>query len=676
MSKILEFVPRDTVDARQRLDDFITHCKDNLDVFPRAIFADSIWDVSDKVTFKSQTKIARISFANDETAGVRNHKDIVSICEPLCSFAKSYLAYDYAIKPIKAFGPRLSAFRILEIALIEMKGSADPVLIDVDVLDRASAIARKKLGVGAAYQAANRLQAIAGFLASKRMLALHISWVSPLKKPQGNDRIGNEADQRRAKMLPGESVFDALPKAFRLANDPRTIAVTSVAALLLCAPSRISEVLALPVDCEVEERRSDGSMAFGLRWRPAKGARQMVKWIVPNMVPIAKESIARLRQLSEAPRAVAKWYDANPGKLYLPDALEHLRNRTRLSSKDLCEILKGVGADDQVPPRIRAQLKPVVDQKTRHNWFDFSKVEALLCSMHPKQFPNVPNENLRYSELLTLSFVNQYHKNKGVIVSIVEPLKLGVISDGLTPHSSKRSIFDDLGLIGDDGQRIGVRTHQFRHWLNTLAQSNGMSQVDIAKWSGRLDINQNEVYDHSISTDEVLKKLRTVVATGDVIYGPLASSRAIKLPISRDEYAQLKIPSVCETDIGYCTHDYIRSPCELHADCINCSELVCIVGDSEKTDMLRRKRDEVASRLSATSAIHGRAVSHLSKTHERLSAMFELLNDDTVVKGAFVQLTVDNASRAQMAIETRARELGEREVDMKALAIAKKIARR
>ncbi len=40
-----------------------------------------------------------------------------------------------------------------------------------------------------------------------------------------------------------------------------------------------------------------------------------------------------------------------------------------------------------------------------------------------------------------------------------------------------------------------------RHLLNTIANTNGMDSMLLAKWSGRADMKQNRVYDHTSVED-------------------------------------------------------------------------------------------------------------------------------------------------------------------------------
>jgi hypothetical protein len=104
------------------------------------------------------------------------------------------------------------------------------------------------------------------------------------------------------------------------------------------------------------------------------------------------------------------------------------------------------------------------------------------------------------------------------------------------------------------------------------------------------------------------------------------------------------------------------SGCELHADCVNCNELVCIKGDIQKVAILKSKRDDVQNRLSAVQGAgvaisNDRVAQHLRTTNERLNALCNLMDDEDVPDGAFIQLNISNPSRIEMAVQERNRSL-------------------
>jgi hypothetical protein len=67
-------------------------------------------------------------------------------------------------------------------------------------------------------------------------------------------------------------------------------------------------------------------------------------------------------------------------------------------------------------------------------------------------------------------------------------------ADFIVGGEGQLSAVERYGFREPDGSPIRVTTHQFRPWLNTLAQEGGMSQELIARWSGRKDMAQNGAY--------------------------------------------------------------------------------------------------------------------------------------------------------------------------------------
>jgi hypothetical protein len=185
-------------------------------------------------------------------------------------------------------------------------------------------------------------------------------------------------------------------------------------------------------------------------------------------------------------------------------------------------------------------------------------------------------------------------------------------------------------------------------------------------------MRQNAAYDH-VTPEEMVQMLRATVGTETGIIGPLAMMPT-KLPISRDEFSRLKIPTAHRTELGFCLHDYSTTPCELHQDCINCREHVCIKGDAEKTAMLQRRLNESNAMLLASDdakqrgALAGddRVTLHLRQSNVRLRELCSILENPDVPEGSFIQLSnITSASRIEQADQARQSATGERsEIEM------------
>lgn len=647
MADVFLFTPRAELDAAANLRSFVEMARDHLTVFGAGLpFGQDTWDVTDAVATKAKgAKRERITFS---TAATVDDKSPAPMREPFRSFAKAYVRYMHGLRPTKSIHGRLAALRALEAALAEHGEAPDPVRVDSGVLNRAAQMLVDRFSDAAAYRAGQQLEMLAGFMAENCLLvAPTSSWHNPIKRPAAGVRVGKEADERRAAKLPSQAALEALPKAFLLATEPADVITASVAAIMLSAPERVSEVLMLPDACEVREPRKGREDAYGLRWWPAKGADPGVKWVVPAMVSVVQEALQKIRAVTAEARRIARWYDENPGRIYLAADVTHLRGREWLALTDVAEIL---GLANRTAANTWCKGQGVstgkLEGEGKRVFARFADVEAAVLDMLPRGFPVLDAATgLRYSEALFVVRRNELGAQRGTYRCMIELVGIGQINTGLGSRAEHghESVFTRLGFTEPDGSPIAVTSHQFRHYLNTLAQAGGLGQLDIAKWSGRKDVRQNEAYDH-VTAGQMLEKIRAAVGDDSQMFGPLAELPQ-RVMIRRDEFARLVIPTAHTTDLGYCVHDYTSSPCQLHADCINCADLVCVKGDAEKTAVLRLQLDEASSLLEKAQAAQSegyaggdRWAEHHSATVERLSQLVGIMDNPAVPDGSVIQL--------------------------------------
>lgn len=645
MADIILFTPKADLDAAANLRGFIDMGRNKLTAFgPDLPFEQGVWDVTDAVATKGKGAMReRVTFSDAATV---DEKVPTMMREPFLSFAKAYIRYMHGMRPTKAIHNRVAALRALEAALSENGGVPDPARVDSRVLNRAAQMVAGRFCDGAAYRVGGQLEIMAKFMAENRLTAVPVRWHNPLRRPSSAVRVGKEFDERRAKKLPSAAALDALPRIFRLATDPADVITASVAAILLAAPDRIGEVLTLPEACEVREPRRGKGDAYGLRWWPAKGAEPMVKWLVPSMASVVAEALQKIRAVTQEARVIAKWYERNPGQVYLARDVAHLRGQEWLSLAEVAEVL-GFGDGPAASNWCKAANVKTERREGsgKRPYARFANVESAVLGMLPVGFPLLDKATgLKYSEALLVVRRNELGAQRGTYRCMIEAVTVGQINTGLGSRAEHghESIFSRFGFVEPDGAHIAVTSHQFRHYLNTLAQAGGLSQLDIAKWSGRRDIRQNEAYDH-VTPRQMLQKIRDAVG-GDKMFGPLAElpKRAL---IRRDEFARLVVPTAHTTDLGYCVHDYTMSPCQLHMDCIHCQDLVCVKGDAETEALLRQRLVEARGLLekaelaTAEGSFGGdRWRDHHRSTVDRLSQLCAIIDDPKVPNGAVIQL--------------------------------------
>lgn len=639
-AQIVPFVPKAELDARTNLAVFIDFCRNRIAVFGAGLEFDAdCWIVSESIELKAMSKTVRVFFTRLGEDGESG----APMAQPFGNFARAYFRYQHAMRPTKSTGGRIAALRALEQALVEGSEAADPTRSDAGIFNRAAGILQQRLSAGSAYRAGGQLELIARFLSEKHLVVAPLQWRNPIARPLEGARVGAEFDQRRQEKLPSPDALQALATAFHMATEPGDVLATSIAALLCAAPSRISEVLLLEESCEVVQKNSAQEDVFGLRWRPAKGAEPMVKFVVPSMWSVVQQALTNIRRVTAEARTVARWYEANPRKLYLPRHLESLRGRA-LSMEEVSQVLYRDESKREAAMIWCRRKGLVLHDSPLGLKAMFDGVEAAVIGDLPRGFPYLNRQTkLKYSEALCVVFPNIFNSQKPDYCCLVEGIGHQHVSDRLGGRPELvRSAFERLGLTEEDGAPIRIVSHQFRHYLNTLAQRGGMSQLDIAKWSGRVDVSQNRVYDHTSDRD-ALEIVRSAIGDESRMFGPLATAPKLAL-LRRDEFSNVVAPTAHVTELGYCIHDYSMLPCQQHMDCLNCPELVCIKGDRVREANIRKQRDETRqllekaeAALSEGEAGADRWVIHHRQNLKRLDDLCAIFDNPTVPDGAVIQ---------------------------------------
>lgn len=663
MSQSKYYSVNEDFSSEEVLFDFINMAKNDLEIFGKDLLFDSnIWDITETNPGKQNTR-QNIIFSNLECSKKFNKftiDNLTPLKEPFLSFTKAYLRYKQGMEPVKSLIPLITSMRLLEQALIEMTQTANPVNITTDVLNRAIAIGKENFTDAVVYRQGAFLQKVAQFISEKRISKIPIDWKNSAKRPNDAQRVGKKADDRRNEKMPSKRALEALPEIFFKATEPKDILITSIIAILFGSPNRIGEVLLLQEYCEVIQKSSDGKEQYGLRWYPEKGAEPMVKWIIPSMVDVVKKAINQIREQTKEARKVSKWYETNPKSLYLVEELEYLRLKKTITSKEASLILFGIEDSRSIVSfyktlGVKYNIENIKDDgykrgPRRRALVLFDDFEKAIINLLPKNFPYINKEKgFKYSETLLIQRLNEYNYQKSTLIPSIDYFSIGFINDALGGRKGifKFSIFEKFGYKEPDGSPIKVTTHQFRHYLNTLAQKGGVSQLDIAKWSGRKEINQNRAYDH-VTADEMLLLVQNAVGNEDMLMSQLSNIEGIKkkVVISRDEYTQLKVRTAHKTDFGVCIHDFSMMPCQLHMDCLNCTEQVCIKGDKNSNERIRQRKIEVEEALEIAKKAQEeghvgahRWIKHQSIELEKLKQLCDIFDNDNVKDGTLIQIS-------------------------------------
>ncbi|AZR82852.1 integrase [Thiomicrospira sp. S5] len=639
MAEILHFTPKKELDAARNLKQFISLCKNQLTVFG----ADLHWD-----DWK-WPKAANFTKVGVKSRSVNPDSDLLA--PEFIGFAKAYFRYQQGHKPTVAKN-EMRALRTIEQALLKLNGSADISKISISVLGEAAVVARQSYEKTAAYHAGREIERLAKFVSDKNLVPEKLdSWKNPIKR--ANDRVntGQKAKSDREKKLPSSDVLEAMAEIFASNPDnPRDIFTSSVFAMLMCAPSRIAEILLLPVDCEVEEKDGQGDIQYGWRFYSGKGFGGDIKWIPKVMVPIAKESIARIKSLTEPARYLAKWIEGNPRSFYPHRGCPKVNSNTKLTAIEAAMALGFVARDKNSAQTSLSGMKLKI--------YDFSYSLSELWNDYvmlrqPEGFSWLSKEqDIKYSNALFCMTRNLLHDQRGNSPVILWAPTNNVFNNDLSPRASlnkdvHKSIFDRYGYKDAQGNRLKATSHQMRHLLSTIAERGGMAQDELAKWAGRADAKQNRVYNQMSEFEMVVRAEQFDPSKS--LFGPVGEAKK-HIPVTIQEFNTLEKGTAHVTEYGFCVHDYTISPCDKYRDCLNCAEQVCVKGEEEKLRRIKAQLAEVEEQFKASERAIQKGLAGADRWYEyhlhtltHLRQLVEILEDPNVSDGSLIKLANDKS---------------------------------
>ena len=520
MSEVVQFVPRAERDASANLAEFIRIAREELTAFG----AGGAWNGD-----KWQHNETVVVFAT-KTVPLGSYS-FTPMAEPFKQFAKAYVRYRYSHKPVKSLGMMLQALRCVEAGLMASCARAEVGLLTGAGMDMCANKCREFYSSDdVCHKTGLQIQAIFDFVREKLLVPSLPTWKSPFKKQVIlTEDLGEAGQAHREKRLPSNEAMLAVADLFALADDTESRFYSSIFILLMVAPSRVSEVLKLPIDCIQWENDERGEPQMFLRWHAAKGKGATKKWIIPAMHEVVQEAVQRLIEIGGPARQAALM------------AFE----RSKQSSG---------GAASSIVEEFGGFYWPFLDDKKTLNAWD------ALCLHREHEFSR---ERAIRMDSWRLPNANEVNRRLG--------------------DRAAASLFERFGLRYANGAPIKLTSHQPRHWLSTMSERAGMDDYTLAQWAGRARIADNRHYDHR-SPEERLEIARELLAIK-----PASLLERIKhrQPVTYQELGVDRLGTAKATLYGMCVHDYAMAPCQKQRECMTCKEHVCIKGDHVTLDRIR-----------------------------------------------------------------------------------------
>ncbi|HCD5121998.1 TPA: hypothetical protein NBT24_004587 [Vibrio parahaemolyticus] len=704
MSNVLLFTPKHQIDFQKNYDDFIAFAKNDLSLFediqfktPEGIIQNG-WEC-DKWSWKTEKgKKLTIVFGASQ-----NHSKYTPFQPPFSDFAKAYVRYQQSLNK-KDSTTWASSLVFLYQALEEHaahndKSSVDIMNINNNVIDRVEQKIRSSdLGAGGKRNIGLSFEKVLKFIKEKRFKLDLQDWSNPFpRQSDASIKLDEKSRKEMEDKCPSDYQMLQVADAFHKAKTPRQKYFSSLCVMLMCQPSRNTELNGLTVN---SLQRSDKGRWY-LMWHPAKGGDPVRKWVPALLEDVVKQAFERLVEISAPARSAAKFAYDNPDLFMLASDSESSQDKpltynqfakamgfktgksgrgvnitwttygsnvkwlNRLISdlnnvnnwkKDLCQGYTILPNNEVVNKRTGKSAGIVI------RFPSYRDLRSIIDEQYKTlDFPNYGD--MKVWDCITLVRDYEFHKEFAAKPFSWVHLGHGSLSDAIGSDRGLESIFDELGITDEDGTPLKLNSHQFRHWLNTKLKLAGEADWLIAKWSGRADIKQNKAYDGR--TEKQKSRLTQRIGHVTIGSGVMTVAQAnqllepytaeappppmvlhdLGLPISlkalgvdRDGVAQF-------TGLGFCVHNYAESPCVKNGDCEVCNEHVCLKGIPHSLDELKTLEALYEEQLrhakaAAEDQVFGadRWVTALGFRLSKIKTLIFLLEDPKKADGAHVRI--------------------------------------
>lgn len=481
------------------------------------------------------------------------------------AFAKAYIKSSILYGKRKEHTQALRVLKVIEFVLLELNGNADINGCNNTILDKCASVINDKYAKSVSAKMCKELENIVVFLKTNKMIDLtYLNWVNPVRFKVQKNWDGYNKDLEGHSKLPDIKSILSLASIFSKKDEElsqRDLFTTSVVALLCCAPSRISEILALPEDCECWVEDSKGIQRYGLRFYAAKGYAGDIKWIPTEMIPVAQKAINRLKTLSKSSRELAIQMEAGYGKFHSKILSTVTDENKLLTVAEVCQFL-GFYREKSTDYHRKINSITLNNKRLKHRNFSYTlkELKKLIYDSKPKDFPWYDHEkNIKYSNALCLLNRFQINEVNDTYKLVFErPTYNLFITDIVKSRDTEDrfvNIFERHGYLNKSGRAYRLNSHQPRHLLNTLALVSGMDGFDVARWSGRQCISQNQYYDHR-NHAHMLTSMRknNILKPKEKKQSQYAGGNSFNLN-------EIKNGAVMISKHGYCKHAYVSEPC-------------------------------------------------------------------------------------------------------------------
>lgn len=636
MSNIIHFKASAKIAVEENLETFISHARDKITLWSNLDGFD--WHADCWPTHYWTLRF--VNFTGRKTHRTHKISSDQLMSKPFSDFAKAYLRYTQHLKPTRSFKFTIIALQLIEAALLELGDFPCITKVNQRHLDKAC-----ELLCFYEYKARPEIGSTLGRLA-KNISQWHLTtanvrfWRHPFHGHAHVSAQKNKLRSEKKQKLPNDDAILALAEVFANGfhekQDDEDIFITCINCLLLCAPMRISEILWFRTDLLRSELDSNGKNQIYLAyWVPKNG--QYVRKEVPTiMADHAQEAVLRLKRITNESRRLALHYESGATTFYRHEKCPNVPDDQTLTRD---QVVAALGLKSH--STAQTFLKDISGNYSLTGWTLNTLWEVILIK-HKELNPHFPYQvaigpadrckPLKMSESLICLRYKQLSLRCETSPVLLAPTNSNFYYNRLHDMSKNQNMcFFRKHGYGD----ISLRSHQLRHFLNTMAQEAGVGIEQITQWSTRASTAQTLTYMHQAPKRQAQKIAEAISPTPTLAHNV----------VTDDEYSLMHKGPIITTRYGICTHDYTLTPCRKHADCLNCSELLLCKGHRRSIKSIQQERDRIAENLHVAKAnidagerVAARWYDSHSESLIRINQLLQIMTDPLIEDGSPIQM--------------------------------------
>lgn len=672
MSKVITFVPKKNKTAEQNLQHFIAMARDVVPTWTN--LPGFSWEAA-----RWSTTFRNVRFTNMENANLHVSKTptVNQLMHPsFMEAAKAYLRYRHHLEPHRNIGREMAALRSLEHVLRVDMGLPDITKVTQRHFNEAVLLcARFKGAAFVAGELLNILKRLAdnGIVTSGAHFWNHKYHGALSYDSQNGAFAPNEV---KCNKLPDQDALLAIGDVFSRGYDQPLEdvdqMVTSITALLLCAPMRINEILRFRTDCLASDQDKDEKTQYYLKYWVPKTKEFARKPIPETMAATAIEAIRRLKESTEEGRRLARYMETNPGRFYRHQNCPDVADDYPLTREQVAQAL-GFASMKSVQDYLkkwtgtRRALGHTLDSLWQIVLQDHQQLNPHFPFQEPLSGALLPP--LKMSESLLCSLRYQFAPNLSTSPVLLAPFNRDYYIKRLdAAEKTDRKNSRPMCFYARHGfEPKKLKSHAPRHLLNRLAKQSGLTTDVITAWSSRSTFRQTLTY---LDNDNG----QAAAAVASLM--SIVPDHTPKSPITGEEASLYRQGPIHRSRYGLCRRSWRVGPCNKFADCLNCSELLMCKGDRFATEIIAAERNTMADTFDAAQDAISRGersatrwIKIMGPQIKKLDALLTVLNNPQIPDGSPVEITGTDFSHEQVLLSEKAEEIGVKLVDRSNLAI-------